>query len=86
MTNKHAPKLIILGFVLVTAVMMSHTLYTSDVFDEEIKPNNYIVDLQDSLSMKSGIGISMGTHIVLEDVLRMDDKIDVLKMEDNING
>jgi len=75
LTNKYAPKLIILGFVLITTVMMSYTLYTSDVFDEEIQPNNYIVDLRDSLSMKSGIG--MGIHIVLEDVLRMEDKIDV---------
>ncbi len=71
MTNRHIPKLIILGFVLVTAVMISSTLYTSDIFDEEIQPNNYIIELQDGLSMKSGIGI--GIHIVLEDVLRMDE-------------
>jgi len=75
LTNRHIPKIIILGFVLVTAVMISSTLYTSDVFDEEVQPNNYIIELQDGLSMKSSIGI--GIHIVLEDVL---------KMEDSING
>jgi len=70
LTNKHAPKLIILGFTLVTVFMIGYSLYTSDVFEEEIQPNNYIIDLQDGLVMNSGIGI--GTHIVLEDVLRMD--------------
>ncbi len=75
MAHRHTPKLIILGFTVVTLIMVGYSLYTSDVFEEEIQPNNYIVDLQDGLSMKSGIGL--GTHIVLEDVL---------KMEDNING
>ncbi len=75
MTHRHTPKLIVLGFTILTSIIVGYSLYTSDVFEEEIQPNNYIVDLQDGLSMKSGIGL--GTHIVLEDVL---------KMEDNING
>ena len=76
MINKHAPKLIILGFTVATLVMISYTLYTSDVFEEEIQPNNYIVDLQDDISMKTRIAIGHGVHIVLEEELKMEDKID----------
>jgi len=71
MINRHVPKLIIYGFIIVTFVMISYTLVTSSVFAEET--NNYIIELQDNLSMKADI--SIGTHIVLEDVLRMEDSI-----------
>ena len=71
MINRHVPYLIIYGFIIATFVMISYTLVTSSVFAEET--NNYIIELQDNLSMKADI--SIGTHIVLEDVLRMEDSI-----------
>ncbi len=84
MINRYVPKLIISGFVIITFVMMSYVLATSSVFDEEA--NNYIVELQDKLLMESSITTALEAHVVIEDVLIMEDSINVLIMEDKIDG